>query len=97
MTQDDVKKNFQVVYERGQAIETLARSSGWKIVKTMLEAELDSLKYAYDCDSLQELKAMKKYRKGLLFAKEKIQELINAGHIAKEELDRWFNRTARRQ
>jgi len=89
-TREDIKRNLEKVVARGQEVERMVRCEGYKIIKKGHEKEIDSLKYAYSCNSLKELEGLKKYRKGLLFIKNEIKRIINAGTEAKILLARYY-------
>lgn len=79
----DDKKKFQELSDLKFLIES---EPFQKHIMQPLQKKLDDLKYAYDCDSLKELQAMKGKRQGLRTIIELLKGVNNEWVNLKEEL-----------
>lgn len=79
MTEQQITEALQKL----DAIELFKRSDAYKLLILPLQAEIDSLKNAYDCKTLQELATLKGLKQGLSFVTDQIESIIQSGDSAR--------------
>jgi len=68
-------------------MEGLMEMEAYKIIVERIQAEIDSLKPAYECESVDEIKYIKGYYDGLNFLTSFVEGTIGLGNIKQNKQD----------
>lgn len=72
--------------KKAAAIQAFRESDAWKLLMEPLQEELEGLKSAYDCKTLQEIATLKGVHLGLSFIPRLITGIEREGQLAKEKI-----------
>jgi hypothetical protein len=76
-------------------VSAFEQGDAYRILVEPIKAELEGLKYAYDCDTLEEMATLKGKRDGLAFILKFIETIKADGQAAREALRKEQERALR--